>query len=40
MLDLEEMKADELERIKGDFVELGRKNKGKLDDPSRTGTAQ
>ncbi len=40
LLDLEEMKADELERIKGDFVELGRKNKGKLDDPSRTGTAQ
>ena len=37
LLDLEEMKAEELERIKGDFVELGRQNKGKLDDPSKSG---
>ena len=39
LLNLEELKAEELERIKGDFMELGRKNKGKLDDPSRTGSA-
>jgi len=39
LLDLEEMKAGELERIKHDFVELGRRNKGELDDPSRTPTA-
>ena len=35
LLNLEELKADELERIKGDFMELGRKNKGALDDPQR-----
>ena len=34
LLDLEEMKADELERIKGGFVELARRNKGQADDPS------
>ena len=39
LLNLEELKAEELERIKGDFMELGRKNKGMLDDPSRTGSA-
>ncbi len=35
LLDLEEMKADELDRIKAGFVELGRQNKDKSDDPSR-----
>lgn len=39
LLDLEEMKADDLERIKQGFVELGRRNKGKVDDPSYTSTA-
>ena len=34
LLDMEELKADELEKIKAGFVELGRRNKGKLDDPS------
>ena len=33
LLDMEELKSDELERVKAGFVELGRKNKGKLDDP-------
>ncbi len=33
LLDLEEMKADELERIKGGFVELARRHKGEPDDP-------
>ena len=32
LLNLEELKADELERIKAGFVELGRKNQGKLDE--------
>ncbi len=39
LLDLEEMKADELERIKRGFVELGQRNKGKLDDPSQSPAA-
>lgn len=39
LLDLEEMKTDELERIKRGFVELGRRNKGKADDPSHASTA-
>ena len=33
LLDLEEMKASELERIKAGFVDLARKNKGKADEP-------
>ncbi len=40
LLDLEEMKTEELERIKHDFVELGRRNKGEADDPSRSSTAE
>jgi len=39
LLDLEEMKADELERIKQGFVDLGRRSKGEGDDPSRSSTA-
>ena len=39
LLDLEEMKADELERIKQGFVDLGRRSKGEGDDPSRASTA-
>ena len=39
LLDLEEMKADELERIKQGFVDLGRRSKGKTDDPSHSSTA-
>ncbi len=39
LLNLEEMKADELDRIKQGFVELGRRNKGGADDPSRSSTA-
>jgi low affinity Fe/Cu permease len=31
LLDLEELKADEIERIKAGFVELGRKNKTSID---------
>ena len=38
LLDLEEMKADELERIKRGFVDLGRRSKGEGDDPSRSST--
>ena len=38
LLDLEEMKADELERIKRGFVDLGRRSKGEGDDPSRSTT--
>ncbi len=38
LLDLEEMKADELERIKRDFVDLGRRSKGEADDPSHSST--
>lgn len=38
LLNLEEMKADELERIKQGFVELGRRSKGGADDPSRAST--
>jgi len=38
LLNLEEMKADDLERIKQGFVELGRRNKGKTDDPSHAST--
>ena len=34
LLDLEELKAEEIEKVKGGFVKLGRENKGKLDDPS------
>ena len=40
LLNLEEMKSDELERIKQGFVELGRRNKGGVDDPSRSSTAE
>ncbi len=39
LLDLEEMKADELERIKQGFVDLGRRNKGADDDPSHSSVA-
>ncbi len=39
LLDLEEMKADELEGIKRGFVERGRRNKRKLDDPSQSPAA-
>lgn len=39
LLDLEEMKADELDRIKQGFVDLGRRSKGEADDPSRSSTA-
>ena len=38
LLDLEEVRADELGRIKREFVELGRRNKGKLDEPGRRPT--
>ena len=34
LLDLEELKSDEVEKIKSGFVALGRQNKGKLDDPA------
>ena len=40
LLDLEEMKSDELERIKQGFVDLGRRNKGGTDDPSRSSAAE
>lgn len=36
LLDLEEMKTDELADIKRGFVELGQRSKGKADDPGRT----
>ena len=36
LLDMEELKADELDKVRAGFVELGRKNKGKLDDPTPT----
>ena len=39
LLNLEEMKTDDLDRIKQGFVELGRRNKGGADDPSRSSTA-
>ena len=39
LLNLEEMKTDDLDRIKQGFVELGRRNKGGSDDPSRSSTA-
>ena len=39
LLDLEAMKAEEIEKIKRGFVELGRRNKGEDDDPSRAPTA-
>ena len=39
LLNLEEMKTDDLDRIKQGFVELGRRNKGEADDPSRPPTA-
>ena len=39
LLNLEEIKTDELDRIKQGFVELGRRNKGGADDPSRSSTA-
>ena len=39
LLNLEEMKADDLERIKQGFVDLGRRSKGEGDDPSRSSTA-
>ena len=35
LLNLEELKADELDRIKAGFVELGRRKMGAFDDPSR-----
>ena len=31
LLDLEQLKADELEKIKAGFVELGRKHKTSID---------
>ena len=39
LLDLEQMKAEELEKIKSGFVDLGRRNKGALNDPSREPVA-
>ena len=39
LLNLEEMKTDDLDRIKQDFIELGRRNSGGPDDPSRSSTA-
>ena len=39
LLNLEEMKTDDLDRIKQGFVELGRRNKGGADDPGRSSTA-
>ena len=39
LLDLEEMKAEEIEKIKRGFVELGRQKKGEGDDPSQAPTA-
>jgi low affinity Fe/Cu permease len=33
LLDLEEMKASELERIKQGFIDLARRHKGNADDP-------
>ena len=39
LLNLEEMRTDDLDRIKKGFVELGRRNKGEADDPSRSSTA-
>ena len=36
LLNLEEMKSDDLDRIKQGFIELGRRNKGGADDPSRS----
>ena len=36
LLNLEEMKSDDLDRIKQNFIELGRRNKGGADDPSRS----
>ena len=33
LLDLEELKAGELERIKSGFVDLARENKGRADEP-------
>ena len=40
LLDLEEMKADELARIKRGFVELAQRYKGEADDPSRFPAAE
>ena len=39
LLNLEEMKTDDLDRIKQGFIELGRRNKGGADDPDRSSTA-
>ena len=38
LLDLEEMKANDLERIKRGFIDLARKNKGQPDDPTHNPT--
>ena len=40
LLNLEEMKADELDRIKQGFIDLGRRSKGEEDDPSHSSTAE
>ena len=40
LLNLEEMKADDLDRIKTGVVELGRRNTGGADDPGRSSTAE
>ncbi len=39
LLNLEEVKSDDLERVKQGFVDLGRRRKGERDDPSRSSTA-
>ena len=40
LLDLEAMKADELDGIKREFIELDRRNEGNRDDPSHASTAE
>ncbi len=40
LLNLEEMKADELHRIKQGFIDLGRRSRGEGDDPSRSLTGE
>ena len=36
LLNLEEIRTDELDRIKEGFIELGRRSKGGADDPGRS----
>ena len=36
LLNLEEIRTDELDRIKEGFIELGRRSKGGTDDPGRS----